>query len=134
VQILGSDAETASDVDLVCCKPTFPVLSASVLETAAGLAGQLSKTDLKQRLDLRSLLTLTIEAEGPDSSLIENAFTLEKTKQDFGSWAFTFRMCNYILPENPRQGLPKAGEAFTWEKQCYLCYRRRWFSAARCWK
>jgi len=30
VQILGSDAETASDVDLVCCKHDLPVLSARV--------------------------------------------------------------------------------------------------------
>lgn len=44
VQILGSDAETASDVDLVCCKHDLPrTFSESVLEAAAGLPSQLSK-------------------------------------------------------------------------------------------
>ena len=103
VQILGSDAETASDVDLVCCKHDLPrTFSASVLEAAAGLPSQLSKTDLKQRLDLRSLLTLTIEAEGPDSSLLENAFTLEKTKA--GLWQLGIHVpdvAHYVLPEEP---------------------------------
>jgi len=88
VQILGSDAETASDVDLSVASTTSPLLSARVLEAAAGLPSQLSKTDLKQRLDLRSLLTLTLEAEGPDSSLIENAFTLENQSRTLAAGHF----------------------------------------------
>jgi ribonuclease R len=109
VQILGSDAETASDVELVCCKHDLPrTFSASVLEAAAGLPRQPSKTDMKQRLDLRSLPTLTLEGEGRevrseglDSSLLENAFTLEKTKA--GLWRLGVHItdvAHYVLPED----------------------------------
>jgi len=79
VQILGSDAETASDVDLVCCKHDLPrTFSASVIEAAAGLPSQLSKTDLKQRLDLRSRLTLTLKLR--TRLIIEKCFHARKNQ------------------------------------------------------
>lgn len=111
VQILGSDAEAASDVDLVCCKHDLPrTFHASVLEAAAALPSQLSKTDLKKRLDLRSLLTLTIvhgdgrekRGEQSDSSVVENAFTLEKTEA--GLWQLGVHIADvahYVPPDEP---------------------------------
>jgi ribonuclease R len=64
VQILGSDAEAAADIDLVCCKHDLPrTFSASVLEAVKGLPNQLESLELRQRLDLRHLLTITIENE-----------------------------------------------------------------------
>ena len=97
VQILGGNAEAAADIDLVCCKHDLPrTFSASVLQAAADLPNQLSKTDLKQRLNLRHLLTLSIESNS------ENAFTLEKTGG--GNWQLGFHItdvAHYVLPDSP---------------------------------
>ncbi len=94
VQILGSDAEAASDVDLVCCKHDLSRnFSANVLEAASGLPSQLTKTELKKRLDLRSLLTLTYKGIADNiasHSIVENAFTLEKTAD--GHWQLGVHM------------------------------------------
>jgi len=99
VQILGSDAEAAADIDLVCCKHDLPrTFSASVLEAVKGLPNQLESLELRQRLDLRHLLTITIENEnrgvsgdGSSSSLlVENAFTLQKTVT--GNWQIGFHI------------------------------------------
>jgi ribonuclease R len=82
-RILGSDAEDAADTDIVCCKHdlrrNFPD---NVLAALDSIPKQLRKADLKKRLDLRALLTITIEGDksSGDSKVIENAFTLEKTK------------------------------------------------------
>ena len=111
VQVLGSDAEAAADTDLVCCKHDLPrTFPPAVLEAVAGLPTQLSKADLKQRLDLRSLLTLAIGGEGtlrgddsPSSaSLVETAFTLGKTAA--GHWqvgVHTADVAQYVLPDSP---------------------------------
>ncbi|HAG83966.1 MAG TPA: iron ABC transporter substrate-binding protein, partial [Cyanobacteria bacterium UBA12227] len=86
-RILGSDAEDAADTDIVCCKHDlrrqFPD---EILKAAEALPKQLRKTDLKKRLDLRPLLTVTIEdgSDHPESAIVENAFTLQKTKA--GHW------------------------------------------------
>jgi ribonuclease R len=86
-RILGSDAEDAADTDIVCCKHdlrrNFPD---NVLAALDSIPKQLRKADLKKRLDLRQLLTITIEGDksSGDSKIIENAFTLEKTKA--GHW------------------------------------------------
>lgn len=96
VQILGSDAEAAVDIDLVCCKHDLPrTFSASLMEAAAGLPNQLSKTDLKQRLDLRHPLTVTV------GGIVENAFTLEKTFA--GNWKLGVHIADvahYVLPDS----------------------------------
>jgi len=102
VKILGSDAEAAADVDLVSCKHDLPqTFSAQVLEAAASLPSQLGKTDLKGRVDLRSLLTLSFNSS-PHPTLIENAFTLEKTTAD--QWQLGVHIADvayYITPESP---------------------------------
>lgn len=127
VQILGSDAEAASDVDLVCCKHDLPrTFNASVLEAAAGLPNQLSKTGLKKRLDLRSLLTLTIvdgegrekRGEQSDFSLVENAFTLEKTAA--GLWQVGVHIADvahYVPPSEPldREALKRGRSVYLGE-------------------
>ncbi|AFZ19526.1 ribonuclease R family protein [Allocoleopsis franciscana] len=84
-RVLGSDAEDAADTDIVCCKHdlrrNFPP---NALKAAEEIPKQLRKADLKKRLDLRERLTLAIEGEQPsDSGVVENAFTLEKTKTGY---------------------------------------------------
>ncbi|HBB35032.1 MAG TPA: iron ABC transporter substrate-binding protein [Cyanobacteria bacterium UBA8803] len=81
--ILGSDAEDAADTDIVCCKHDlrrqFPD---EVNQAADALPKQLRKTDLKKRLDFRSLLTISIEtaSENQENPIVENAFTLQKAR------------------------------------------------------
>ncbi|MBW4668301.1 MAG: ribonuclease R [Cyanomargarita calcarea GSE-NOS-MK-12-04C] len=100
VQILGSDAEAAADIDLVTCKHdlsrTFPD---NVQDAAAKLPKKLLKADLKNRVDLRDLFTLTI-VPTLDSKVVENAFTLEKTKE--GNWQLGFHITDvshYVQPD-----------------------------------
>ncbi|MBW4596160.1 MAG: ribonuclease R [Brasilonema angustatum HA4187-MV1] len=101
VQILGSDAEAAADIDLVTCKHdlsrTFPE---SVQEAASKLPKKLLKADLKNRLDLRQQLTLSIIGNSNDSTMLENAFTLEKTSEEH--WRLGFHIADlshYIQPD-----------------------------------
>ena len=103
VQILGSDAEAATDIDLVTCKHdlsrNFPD---HILEAAIKLPKKLLKADLKNRLDLRNLLTLTIPDPNGDAQWIENAFSLEKTAS--GNWRLIVHITDvshYIQPDEP---------------------------------
>ncbi|MCX7592781.1 MAG: ribonuclease R [Fischerella sp.] len=80
VQILGSDAEAAADIDLVTCKHdlsrSFPE---NVQEAATKIPKRILKADLKDRLDLRDKFTITIIGNTVDTKTVENAFSLETT-------------------------------------------------------
>ncbi|MBW4501367.1 MAG: ribonuclease R [Scytonema hyalinum WJT4-NPBG1] len=101
VQILGSDAEAAADIDLVTCKHDLSrAFPEAVQEAASKLPKKLLKADLKNRLDLRHSLTLAIIGNVNDSKVIENAFTLEKTSA--GNWRLGFHIadiCHLIQPD-----------------------------------
>ncbi len=80
VQILGSDAEAAADIDLVTCKHDLSrTFSENVQEAAAKLPKRILKADLKNRWDLRSQLTVAIVGNDVDTKTVENAFSLETT-------------------------------------------------------
>lgn len=103
VQILGGSAESAPDVDLVCCKHdlarSFP---ANVEDAATGISSQITKTELKQRRDLRSLLTIAAVPTSAPGAVSENAFTLEKTSP--GQWQLGVHISDlayYISPDSP---------------------------------
>ncbi|NJK77488.1 MAG: VacB/RNase II family 3'-5' exoribonuclease [Microcoleus sp. SU_5_6] len=60
VQVLGSDAEAADDLDIVCCKHDLPrSFPPAAIKAAENLPTKLKKTDIKKRLDLRDILTIT---------------------------------------------------------------------------
>jgi ribonuclease R len=107
-RILGSDAEDAADTDIVCCKHDlrrdFPK---EVLKAADALPKQLRKTDLKKRLDLRNLPTVTIEdsSESNNSGVIENAFTLERTKA--GQWRLGIHIADVAFLVSPTSPLDR---------------------------
>lgn len=100
VQILGSDAEAAADIDLVTCKHDLSrIFSEAVQEAANRLPKKLLKADLKNRLDLRNMLTLSIGGY-PGDKAIDNAFSLEKTNG--GNWQFGFHIADvshFIQPD-----------------------------------
>ncbi|AFY46694.1 exoribonuclease R [Nostoc sp. PCC 7524] len=103
VQILGSDAEAAADIDLVTCKHDLSrTFSESILEAAAKLPKRLLKADLKNKLDLRNLFTITITEVNNDTKLVENAFSLERTVA--GNWQLGFHVADvshYVQPDEP---------------------------------
>lgn len=99
-QILGSDAQTASDIDIVTCKHDLPrQFPETVLEAARALPAKVRKTDLKKRIDLRDLLTVTVD--GPAtllSSAIDDALTLEELED--GGWRLGIHIADvsYYVP------------------------------------
>jgi len=100
-QILGSDAQTASEIDIVCCKHDLPrQFSNSVLEATKALPGKVRKTDLKKRLDLRDLPTLTIDGAATlASGAIDDALTLEAL--DDQQWRLGIHIADvsYYIPQ-----------------------------------
>jgi ribonuclease R len=103
-QILGSDAQTASDIDIVCCKHDLPrQFSETILDVAKALPAKVRKTDLKKRLDLRELPTITID--GPQHSqypAIDDAITLEELEDDL--WCLGIHIADvsyYISHRSP---------------------------------
>ncbi|AUT03773.1 iron ABC transporter substrate-binding protein [Nostoc sp. CENA543] len=101
VQILGSDAEAAADIDLVTCKHDLSRnFSDAILDAASKLSKRLLKADLKNKLDLRNLFTLAITEVNNDQKVVENAFSLEKTVA--GNWQLGFHIADvshYIQPD-----------------------------------
>lgn len=101
-QILGTDTD-ASDIDIVCCKHDLPRdFSNAVLEAATGLPGKISKAELKKRLDLRKLTTLTLKADTAQANdSLDDAITLEKTKK--GTWQLGIHIADvayYVEPDS----------------------------------
>ncbi|NER81834.1 MAG: VacB/RNase II family 3'-5' exoribonuclease [Leptolyngbya sp. SIO1D8] len=82
-QILGSDAEASSDLDIVYCKHDLPrSFPEEVVAAAQALPSRVRKADIKGRLDLREHLTVTID--GPNAQVIDDALTIGK--DDDGHW------------------------------------------------
>lgn len=103
-QILGSDAQAASDIDIVSCKHDLPrSFPEAVLEAAKALPLKLRKTDLKKRLDLRDLPTITIDGpDHPHSPAIDDALSLEKVGED--EWQLGIHIADvsyYVTPRSP---------------------------------
>ena len=101
VQILGSDAEAAEDIDIVCCKHDLPRdFPKNVLEETELLVSKLSKSDLKNKLDLRHKLTLAFgDASKKD---INHALSLETIKS--GQWRLGIHIADipyYVESDTP---------------------------------
>jgi ribonuclease R len=82
-QILGSDAEASSDIDIIYCKYDLPrTFPDEAIAAAKDLPTRVRKADLKGRLDLREELTVTIHSG--DAKVIDDALTVGK--DDHGNW------------------------------------------------
>ncbi|WP_298618013.1 ribonuclease R family protein [uncultured Thermosynechococcus sp.] len=74
-QILGTDAQSAPVLDLICCKHNLMrQFSPAVRTAAATLNAQLADLDLSDRQDLRELVTITLVAPGQEPQV---AFSLD---------------------------------------------------------
>lgn len=81
-QVLGSDAQSAADTELVFCKYDLPRTFPPEVEAAAeALPKKLRKTDQKKRLVLQDLPTFTIGDAPVHPIQLDHAFSLEKTKE-----------------------------------------------------
>ncbi len=115
VQILGSDAEEADDLDIVCCKHDLPrAFSPYAQQEAESLPTQIKKSDYKNRADFRQKLTISFEPDlgNPEFSVldeeekqsaqycIDRAFTLEQS--DSGDWHLGIHIADvghYVAPD-----------------------------------
>lgn len=103
-QILGSDAQAASDIDIVCCKHDLPRhFSEEVIQATKELPTKVRKTDMKKRLDLRELPTITVDGpDHPHSPAIDDALSLEKLDED--RWQLGVHIADvsyYVTPRSP---------------------------------
>jgi len=104
-RILGSDAEAAADIDIVCCKHDLPQeFPIEVLDEVRALPKHPRKVDLKKRLDLRELSTIAFNPAGDGgelSEVVDAALTLEETEN--GYWRLGIHIADvahYIEPES----------------------------------
>lgn len=101
VQILGSDAEAAADIDLVTCKHDLSrTFSDNVEEAASKLPKRILKADRKNRLDLTDKFTICIGVNADSSKVRENAISLEETEE--GNWLLGFHIADvshYVQPD-----------------------------------
>ena len=104
-RILGSDAEDAADTDIVCCKHDLRInFPDEVLLAADSLPKQVRKADLNKRLDLRQLLSITIDGncQNYQNPVISNAFTLKNLGE--GQWQLGIHfadIASWVAPDSP---------------------------------
>ncbi|WP_299490838.1 ribonuclease R family protein [Acaryochloris sp. IP29b_bin.137] len=80
-QVLGSDAQSAADTELVFCKYDLPRrFPDPVIEAAEALPKKLRKTDQKKRLALQKVPTHTIGDADSHPTQLDHAFSVEKLK------------------------------------------------------
>jgi len=109
VQILGTDAEAAADIDIVCCKHSLPrTFPEAVLRMLPSLELTLSKAEIKPRVDLRSTPTIAFVASNSDQKPIECAFSLEKTKA--GYWRLGVHIADVTRLVPPESALDREAQ------------------------
>ena len=93
-QILGSDAQSAADTELVFCKYDLPRKFSDALEAeAAALPKRLRKAEQKKRLALQKLTTVTISDTRQAPYGLDHAFSIEKNKQ--GNWVIGIHLVDF---------------------------------------
>ncbi len=117
VQILGSDAEAAADIDLVTCKHDLSRNFSPAVEAASTkLPKRILKADLKNRQDLRDLFTFSIARDNGDPQVVENALSWQRTTK--GQWQLGFHIADVSHYVQPDEILDR--EAFKRGRSVYL--------------
>ena len=109
-KVLGSDAEAAADTDIVSCKHDLPQgWKPDVLQAAELLPSGFDEAELKQRQDLRQLLTFSFVDETLRECLplVETAFTLEKIQKKWQLGIHVSDVAHYISPDTPLEKAAK---------------------------
>ncbi|MEM9137219.1 MAG: RNB domain-containing ribonuclease, partial [Cyanobacteria bacterium P01_F01_bin.42] len=85
VKVLGSDAQSAEETELVFCKYDLPATFPSLVEaTAQELPKKLRKADQKKRELLQKVTTVTFSNPNHAPYGLDHAFSIEQTKE--GHW------------------------------------------------
>ena len=100
VKLLGTD-DAADDIDIVCCKHDLtPVFPPHVMAAAAAIPPKVSKIEIKRRMDLRKVTTITIKAKENDSA--DDAITLDFLES--GHWRLGIHIADvahYVQANTP---------------------------------
>ncbi|BAY53119.1 protein conferring resistance to acetazolamide Zam [Thermostichus vulcanus NIES-2134] len=97
-QILGSDAQSAPILDLICCKHNLVRQFNPALRTAAAtLNAQLETLDFSDRQDLRELVTITLVAPGQEPQV---AFSLDGLGPDLWQLGIHISDVGGLLPRD----------------------------------
>jgi len=95
-QILGTDAQSAPALDLICCKHNVVRQFSPALQAAAtSLNQQLQTADFGQRQDLRDLVTITLVAPGQEPQV---AFSLDALEADLWQLGIHIADVGGVLP------------------------------------
>ncbi len=103
-QVLGSDAEAAADIDIVCCKHSLPGEFSEAVKTAEkALPTRLRKAEQKGRLDLRELDTVAIygATPGADADMVDNAVSIDKTDEGWRLSIHVADVATYVPLDSP---------------------------------
>lgn len=102
-QVLGSDAEAANDIDIVCCKHDLPRrFSDRAIDAAAKVApSKLRKTDMRGRQDLRELPTYTFVPERDLDPYVDRAISLERQGNEWHLGVHVTDISRYVEAESP---------------------------------
>ena len=102
-KILGSDAQSAADTELVYCKYDLPrTFAEKTLAAATAMPTTLNKADQKKRLVLTDLPTLTVSEPEGDATTLDHALSLEITEE--GNWQLGIHVmdvAHYVTPDSP---------------------------------
>lgn len=103
-QILGSDAEAADDIDIVCCKHDLPrVFPPKALKADDAIEGKLKRTDLRNRQNFRKAFTVSFANDASKSDIVDRAFSLKKLRKS-GEWEIGIHISDvshYIPTDSP---------------------------------
>jgi ribonuclease R len=110
VQILGSDAEAANDIDIVCCKHDLPrKFSQKVVDASATLSDKPGASELKNRQDFRSLFTLTLVPESSETPFAERAISVGKLPQE-GLWQVILHVSDVAARIQPETSIDREAQ------------------------
>ncbi|MGC9505073.1 ribonuclease R family protein [Baaleninema sp.] len=112
VQVLGSDAEAANDIDIVCCKHDLPrKFPQKVLDALEAVLQPISEKEIGDRVDLRHLNTLAFASSNSENEAVDRAYTLTRNKK--GTWQLGIHLADaarFVAPDSPldRESLKRA--------------------------
>jgi len=100
-RVLGSETEAIADTDIVCCKHDLRTSFSPELVDAAREASphRLTKSVLKNRLDLKETFTFTVADE--DELVQETAFSLERLEEQWRLGIHITDVAHYIEADSP---------------------------------
>ncbi|OAB61916.1 iron ABC transporter substrate-binding protein [Leptolyngbya valderiana BDU 20041] len=101
VQVLGSDAEAANDIDIVCCKHDLPrTFPQKVLDSLETVLQPIDDKAIADRVDLRHLNTLAFA--NSENEPVDRAYSLTRNKQ--GNWQLGIHIADVarvVFPDSP---------------------------------